>query len=460
MRHYNTGDRFACIWVDLESAREDPEPQSGMWTILQNLDEAVLRNLPGVAPPPWAPDGNPSTAVLHYLRELCRRVSRPLVVLFDEADGLVGRTMVAFLTQLRQGYLARTELPFAYSVALIGMRQVRDYALSRKDQHAVSWLGTTSPFNITAESSTLLPFTPEDVRELLGQHTTRTGQVFSEDAVERIFYLSQGHPWLVNAMADQIVNRDAEDRSVFITAAHVDAAKETIILQRRTHIDSLINKLREPRVRQIIEPMLMGRHLSGDVLDDDVAYLLGLGLCRIKNGVMEIANPIYKEVIPRALTFVKQISLGVEPAWYRRPDGKLDMPKLMREWQEFWREDGHLAAEGFAYQEAGPHLMMMAFLQRIINGGGRIEREYALGRGALDLLISFAGERHAIEVKLRRDTTTGVRALTQLLRYLDQAGLSQGWVVIFDLRKEVPWAEKLTTEEVEIEGKRIWVIGS
>ena len=48
--------------------------------------------------------------------------------------------------------------------------------------------------------------------------------------------------------------------------------------------------------------------------------------------------------------------------------------------------------------------MLMAFLQRIVNGGGRIEREYGLGRGALDLLIEWRGQRHAIEVKLRRDT--------------------------------------------------------
>jgi len=32
--------------------------------------------------------------------------------------------------------------------------------------------------------------------------------------------------------------------------------------------------------------------------------------------------------------------------------------------------------------------MLMASLQRVVNGGGRIERGYGLGRGALDLMIS------------------------------------------------------------------------
>ncbi|MBI5544716.1 MAG: hypothetical protein HY901_12565 [Deltaproteobacteria bacterium] len=64
-----------------------------------------------------------------------------------------------------------------------------------------------------------------------------------------------------------------------------------------------------------------------------------------------------------------------------RSDGRLDMAKLMAAFQEFWRKDGHLAAEGFAYREAGPHLLLMAFLLRVVNGGGRIEREYGLGAG-------------------------------------------------------------------------------
>ncbi len=114
------------------------------------------------------------------------------------------------------------------------------------------WLGTSSPFNITAEATTLAPFTAEEVAALLQQHTAATGQRFEPEAVAGIHDLSQGHPWLVNALADQIVARDVEERGVAVTAAHVEAAKETILLERRTHIDSLVARLREPRVRRIL----------------------------------------------------------------------------------------------------------------------------------------------------------------------------------------------------------------
>lgn len=101
-----------------------------------------------------------------------------------------------------------------------------------------------------------------EVAALLLQHTDATGQRFEPEAIARVFELSQGHPWLVNALADQVVDRDVEDRAVPITAAHVEVAKETIILERRTHIDSLIARLREPRVLRILDPMLAGEQTA------------------------------------------------------------------------------------------------------------------------------------------------------------------------------------------------------
>ncbi|MEM9458301.1 MAG: hypothetical protein AAGF11_29260 [Myxococcota bacterium] len=227
----------------------------------------------------------------------------------------------------------------------------------------------------------------------------------------------------------------------------------------RSHIDSLVARLREDRVRRIMAPMFTGDMTRGDVLDDDFAYVVGLGLIRLHAGQWRIANPIYREVFPRALAHTQQRQIPNQPAAYVRDDGTLDMPKLMADWQEFWREDGHLSAEGFAYREAGPHLMLMAFLQRIINGGGTIVREYGLGRGALDLMVEWHGQRHAIEVKLRRDTTTESRALDQVTGYLDRLGLDEGWLVLFDLRQGPSWNERLTTRPVEHHGKRVVVVG-
>jgi len=478
VKHYNAGERYRAVWVDLQTAREQPEPVAAFRTVLNQLVQSLKRDIGGLQPFGFEPDAllaDPATAILRFLQELSRHALEPLVVLFDEADGLVGPAMVSFLTQLRSGYTDRSDVPFPHSVALIGMCQVRDYVIAAEERHAISWLGTTSPFNITAEAQTLAPFAAEEVAELLAQHTAATGQRFEADAALLIHELSQGHPWLVNALADQVV-RDVRDHSVALTAAHVEAARETIILERRTHIDSLVARLREERVRRILGPMLAGEGLEVDGLEDDLQYVQGLGLIRLEGGSWQVANSIYREVIPRALTFVAQTSMAQDPSWYVRSDGSLDVLALLRGFQAFWREDGHLAAEGFHYREAGPHLMLMAFLQRVINAGGRIEREYGLGRGRLDLILEWARrcsiperpgtgartgarERHVVEVKLRRDTRTEARAVEQLAAYLDGLGLSEGYLVLFDLRKGPSWEEKLYEREVEVAGKRVWVMG-
>jgi RecB family endonuclease NucS len=131
----------------------------------------------------------------------------------------------------------------------------------------------------------------------------------------------------------------------------------------------------------------------------------------------------------------------------------------MAAWQTFWRRDGHLAAEGFTYRESGPHLMLMAFLQRIVNGGGRIDREYALGKGALDLLITWKSQQIVIETKLRRDTETEDEAYEQVLRYLDTLDAPEGWLVLFDLRATTPWSERLFTRRCEIGGRVVHIVG-
>lgn len=263
VEHLNASGRCRAAWVDLQTAREQPDLDRALPIILSELDRASARDLPSLVRPTSdevrALLTIPERAVLGYLSMLTARSDLPLVLLFDEADGLVGPTMVSFLAQLRAGYLDRSREPFPSSIALIGLRPVRDYALSTAEGRTVSWLGTTSPFNVSAEAATLGPFTRDEVAELLTQHTRVTGQRFEPAAVDRIFELGAGHPWLTNAMADQIVARDVTNRAIQITAAHVDAAKETIIRERRTHIDSLVARLREPRVQKILAPMIAGR---------------------------------------------------------------------------------------------------------------------------------------------------------------------------------------------------------
>jgi hypothetical protein len=398
-----------------------------------------------LAPPaPW-PDAVPGSRLQRGLTEWARGCPRPLVLLFDEIDALRGESLRSVLRQLRNGFTTSRD-SFPHAVVLCGLRDVRDYkAASGGDPVR---LGTSSPFNIKVASLRLGDFTEAEVYALYGQHTAETGQEFTAEALERAYCYTQGQPWLVNALAYEITRRMRVPQAEPITADHVDEAKERLILERATHLDSLAARLGEDRVRRVIQPLISGElPEGGDAYDDDRAYARDLGLIA-PNAPVRVANPIYREVIVRILGGSAEDSVTDSPSSFRLPDGRIDLDKLLRSFAEFWRENGEILAGNSTYPEAAAQLVMMAYLHRIVNGAGFIDREYGIGRRRVDLLIrqpytddadgSRAVQREALELKVWRQSRADPLAegLTQLDDYLDRMELCTGTLVVFDTRPQ------------------------
>lgn len=130
------------------------------------------------------------------------------------------------------------------------------------------------------------------------------------------------------------------DPSRAITATDVDAAKELLIRRQDTHLDSLVDRLREPRIQAILEPMLAGE-TPGDVPEDDRRFAVDLGLLRRSElGGLEVANPIYREIIVRTLAGGPSDALPQIPTTWLAADGTLDEAKLLDAFLEFWRQHG------------------------------------------------------------------------------------------------------------------------
>ncbi|MGW5154703.1 AAA family ATPase [Nonomuraea wenchangensis] len=392
-------------------------------------------------PSPQAPAGSRFEAALS---EWCRRCPRPVVLLLDEIDALQGESLVNILSQLRDGHNARPEgRPFPASVVLCGLRDVRDYKVASDP---------ASPFNIVTESLRLGDFTADDIAELYGQHTQATGQEFTKDAVDRAFELTQGQPWLVNALAYEITFRMKVTGA--ITCEQVEEATERLMRERSTHLDSLVARLHEPRVERVIEPILAGTYPDIDAtFDNDVSYVHDLGLIRGTRD-LEIANPIYREVLLRVLGGRTERFVKAEPRSFVLPDGRFDLPRLLQEFVTFWREHGEVLIQQEGYHEAACQIILMAFLHRLVNGGGHLDREYAAGTKRLDVLIRWPyttpdGERQlqreVMELKVWRpgETDPTHAGLTQLDHYLDRLTLTTGSLVIFNRRPEAPpWQER------------------
>jgi len=380
--------------------------------------------------------------------------------MLDEVDALVGDTLISLLRQIRAGYAQRPEA-FPQTVILCGVRDVRDYRIHTAHHEIITG---GSAFNIKAKSLRLGNFNQEETMALWQQHTTETGQVFDEAIWPELWEDTRGQPWLVNALGLECTWEDkaARDRSTPISLERYKAAKERLIYSRATHLDALADKLREERVHRIVADVLAsedGEGLAQRHSTDDVQYVEDLGLITTRPQ-LRIANRIYREVIPRELTWTTQIRITHEQAWYLTPKRMLDMPKLLSAFQQFFREHSDAWVDGFDFKEAGPHLLMQAFLQRIINGGGRINREYGLGLKRTDLFIEwpideaqgFYGpmQRIVIELKLfKKGRAEAVLkdALPQTADYADRCGASEAHIVVFDRRPEVSWEDRIWQRE-------------
>ena len=400
---------YRCAYVNVEPAqamREDVE--AAMRAILGELaSRARATSGDGFLDEEWpgilAKHG-PAGALGEALARWSEADAKPLVLLVDEIDALVGDTLLSVLRQLRAGYDLRPA-GFPQSVVLCGVRDVRDYRIRSGAEKAV--IAGGSAFNVKARSMRLGDFSRNDVTALLAQHTRETGQAFEPKALETIRERTRGQPWLVNALADETCfrNETGRNRSRQITAEGVWDAQERIIQRRETHLDQLADKLQEDRVRRVVEPLLSG----GDERDfsaRDIEYVRDLGLIAA-DPPLRLANPIYAEVVPRELTAAAQEGLVQDLAWYVDADGGLEVVKLLAAFQTFFREHAEHWVARFDYREAGPQLLLQAFLQRVVNGGGRIEREYGLGRGRTDLLIVWPQRGSRIRRRGRTERQTG-----------------------------------------------------
>ncbi|WP_370623554.1 ATP-binding protein [cf. Phormidesmis sp. LEGE 11477] len=287
--------------------------------------------LPEDLRPPEETQAPPGRRIVSFLQSWAAKCPLPIVLFIDEIDALEDDVLISVLRQLRAGYPRRPR-NFPQSLALIGLRDVRDYKVASGSSPR---LGTASLFNIKIESLTLRNFTHSEVKSLYKQHTVDTGQVFTDEAVQLAYDLTQGQPWLVNALARQMVEELAPDPSAELTVEHVKQAKEILILRQDTHLDSLAERLREPRVRAIIEPMLAGQEL-GNVSNEDIQFLIDLGLCVMSPAQgLTIANPIYREVLPRVLAFTPMAALPqITPTWLNA-DGKLSLDNLLQSFLSF-----------------------------------------------------------------------------------------------------------------------------
>ncbi len=459
MKDLNEGGRYACAYANIEGAQAARGDETqGIPAVCAAIASAIGVYLRDAGPKQWFDQnlGKPAQNLLSdLLAHWAASSAKPTVLLLDEVDALVGDTLISLLRQIRAGYAQRPEF-FPQSIVLCGVRDVRDYRMRQGDAEVITG---GSAFNIKAKSLRMGNFSRDETQALWLQHQAATGQLFDAAIFPELWADTEGQPWLVNALGHEVTweNKAARNRSQPISLQDYQQARERLIYSRATHLDQLSDKLREPRVHSVLSSLIGSKEETdlGNVKPDDVQYVADLGLIATRPSI-RISNRIYQEVIPRELTWVAQSYIAnQEQSWYVTPEHRLDMPKLLIAFQQFFREHSDIWSQGFDYKEAAPQLIMQAFLQRIINGGGRINREYGLGRKRTDLFIEWPTDaaqgmygplqRVVIELKIQRGALEPVLAkgLEQTADYVARVGADEAHLVIFNRDADVPWDAKI-----------------
>ena len=456
----NRSEKYTAVQFSLETGgfRSNTTEKANK-AFIESLYSAAQQQVAEKNLPPDPSDYEPSISVFkNYLTDWTRKCNLPIVLLIDEIDALYDDVLISVLRQLRDGFQFRPE-SFPSSVALVGLRDLREYKEKVRDNDKS--IGSGSPFNVNAKSLTIKNFSRDQIAELLQQYTDDGGQCFSEEIIDLFNSYTGGQPWLVNALANEVTSEILhKDTSLPITVEIVEEAKENLIMRRDTHLDSLMDKLQNPRIRPIIDAILSGADLKYDEFNDDIKLAEDLGIItKTRADGIKISNLIYNEIIPRVLNanFQELIIPKVETQWYFKLDGKIDMELLLKEFQKFYRRHSESWLGEFSFRESGRQLLLMAFLQRIVNGGGKVEREMALGSGRCDLLVEYAGERFVIELKINYDSYTLEDGKDQISRYLDKLGLEHGYLILFETKKSdvVPWELRLKWTELEHEWRGV-----
>lgn len=362
---------------------------------------------------------------------------------------------------------------------LVGVRDVREYLIYSDEQK--KWVLGGSAFNIKSESGRVPRFNREQVAALFRQHTATTGQKVDPEAdddghncmIGCVMDITEGQPWCVNRIGYQATH--GADKSKSLTADDVLDAMLQVILLRETHLQNLEDNLQDDRVRAVIEPMIAG--MESKASPKDLEYCEDLGLIKKTKTGYTIANQIYREVIPRVLTNYPELNirlLAIDPPFYLDKRGRLDMEKLLKRWKEFYSENIEFWTNITLYKEDAYHLLLFAFLQRVINGGGMIDREYALGKKECDILLrkpydggTFATgpvQREAIETKVHRESDSSnidtfiAKGVEQLVHnYCKRLQIGVGYLLVVDQHRKDPLAARMSEDIKVVDGCTVHV---
>jgi hypothetical protein len=349
-----------------------------------------------------------------------------IIIFIDEFDGIPMGELENFLTSIRelyQKYKKRLDKAL-YSIGLVGIRNVTKLIV-----------GGVSPFNI-ADQVKLPPFTLKNVRDLYAQYTEETNQLFTEEAVKKVFDETSGQPWLVNRLGTILTVDIKPETTDPISAEDVKKGIRHMLKERNSHFDNLLEKAKLYK-ESFVQITFNGVDYNPD--DEDQSWLEQYGLIKEANDKAVVANTIYKRRFLKAFFRESGATTDTSLKSYFTSDGLLNMEAILSDFEEYIMQIGVNAfyASQKPYEKTGQFLLTAWLYQFVEGGKGELRFETPTGLGRIDILLTYHGRKYIIETKINRSSLdkTIEKAIDQLCnKYLLTERVDEGYVVIFDLK--------------------------
>lgn len=396
------------------------------------------------------------------ITKLTIEANKKVVLMIDEVDKSSNNQLfLSFLGMLRNKYLLRNEgedITF-YSVILAGVHDIKSLKIKIRTDEEHKY---NSPWNIASDFDVDMSFSAQEISTMLDNYIQNRGVNLDKTYFsERLHFYTSGHPFLVSKLCKIIDEKIMSENELKWEREYIDVAVKELLKESNTNFDSLIKNIENDiELYNFIKTIVLeGAEIiyvkTDEIIDKGNIY----GILKEENGVCKINNKIYEQLIYNHMMIkvIRKDKYAIMSEYnyksnFINSDGDLDINKILIKFQEFMKHEYSEKREAFLEDDG--RLVFLAFISPIINGTGFAFKEVKGGdEKRFDIVITYNKKMYIIELKIWRGQEYHKKGLTQLGEYLNQYKLDDGYLLIFDFRKNESLVGKIGVIDVEFNGR-------
>jgi hypothetical protein len=397
-----------------------------------------------------------------FITLFVQKTNKKIVVQIDEVDKSSNNQLfVHFLGMLRNKYLdsSKGDDYTFHSVVLAGVHDVKTLKLKISSDSTGK---LNSPWNIAADFTVDMSFNPDEIATMLVDYSQDKQIEMDIPAIsEQIYYYTSGYPYLVSKICkvvDEIILPKSQSNKWTLDDIEQAFAYLTDKTYTTTLFDDLIKNLENnPKLYDFIYDVLMGdKQITFDIDNTNMNLAYIYGIIDKQNKIVKIHNRIFDQrlsayMVSKLNTDKVYYIPNTYPNYYIADN--LDLKAVFRRFQVFMHENYSHRDQKFLEREG--RLLFLAFLKPVLNGKGYEFKEPVVGdERRMDIVVVYQNMRYVIELKRWYGEEAHQKGLQQLSDYLDIYSLKQGFLLIYDFRKE-----KQSSEEcIQFKDKEIFAV--